>query len=249
MPGDIADQVKRMLDQAENSADPQQKDSLYSQAALTVNRMGETDRAFEISGKIADRDFRAKTNSWLSFDAATRLMQDKHFDDAKRYASQVIEIDQYATLLTQMAAEALKDKDQARATELLNDASRKINGADDTQEKLRALLGIAGTYSKFDQVRGFEVVADAVQAANKIKDYDPEKSNTIVRSLGNGSGMNMRMVTNSDGGQDISNTLGTLARSDFDRSLLLARSLENKALRISSTIAIASSAFDKKKPQ
>jgi len=33
-------------------------------------------------------------------------MKDKHFDDAKRYASQIIEIDQYATVFTQMAAES-----------------------------------------------------------------------------------------------------------------------------------------------
>jgi len=110
------------------------------------------------------------------------------------------------------------------------------------------LLGIAGTYSTFDQVRGFEIVADAVQAANKIKDYDPEKNNSTVRTLGNSTGMNMRMVSSSDGVLDISKTLGVLAKSDFDRALLLAQSLENKTLRISSTIAIASSAFEKKKP-
>src|SRR5205085_10084452 len=121
---------------------------------------------------------------------------------------------------------------------------RKINGAADSQEKLKALLGIASTYSSFDQVRGFEIVADAVQAANKIKDYDPEKNNTTMRSLGNGAGSNFRSVSSSDSALDISKTLAALARSDFDRAMLLAQSLENKTMRISSTIAIASSAFE-----
>ena len=248
MPRDTGDQVRKLLDQAENATDSDSKDSLYAQAALAADQGGDIDRAFDISGKISDRDYRAQAKSWVSYDAASHAMKDKHFDDARRFASQVDDVEQYVTLFTQIATEALQEKDQPRATELLNDAAHRVNAAADSQGKVRALLSIASVYSGFDQMRGFEVISDAVQAANKVREYDPDQGSAInTRTLGNNKSTTMRMITSSDG-LDISRTLGVLAKSDFDRSLLLAQSLENKTLRITSTIAIASAAFDKKKP-
>src|SRR5581483_7658349 len=59
LPGDTEDNVKKLLEQAENAADPGAKDDLYQQAALTVQRIGDIDRAMNIGGKISDAGYKA----------------------------------------------------------------------------------------------------------------------------------------------------------------------------------------------
>src|SRR5262249_5023243 len=159
----------------------------------------------------------------LSFDAGTQAIKDKRYDDARRFANDVIETDQTVHLFTDIARASLDNKDQVRATELLNEAATKAASATDSQEKLRGQLEIANIFAGFDAIRGFEVIGQAVQTVNKVRDYDPNTANNFVRTLGGKSRNTMTMVSNNQGA-DISNTLAILARQDFDRALLLAQS-------------------------
>src|SRR5207253_6676880 len=121
--------------------------------ASLAQRSDDMARAMEIIGRISNMDFRRQVRDWVNFDAATAAVRDKHFDDAHRYALDVSATDQRAYLLFEIARAALEQKDRQRATELLDEAARKAADADNTADKLRALLGIAHLYASFDPPR------------------------------------------------------------------------------------------------
>jgi|GEM_PF-1840118 len=244
LPGS-GDRIKELLDRAQQTVDLAQRDDLYQQAAFEADRNGDPKRAIGITDQISDTEYRRKVRSWISFNAATRAMNEKRFDDARRFALDVDATDERAYLFFQIAGAALKEKDRARAVELLDEATQRANAADNTPEKLRALVGIANLFASFDPPRGFEVAADAVRAANKIPNYSLDQPQ-LVRSLAQRSGHGSHVSNSNVEGFDLGKTLQLLARADFDRALLLAQSLESKPLKLSAVIAVASSVFEKK---
>jgi len=242
---DNTDRIKELLDRAQQTADFARRDDLYQQAAFETNRGGDLSRALNIADKISDSDFRSKVRSWLNFDAATRATNERRFDDARRLALEVEATDERAYLFFQIASAALKEKDRARAIELLNEAAQRATAADNSPEKIRAQLGIANIYAGIDPLRGFEIIGEAVKAANRIPNYSPDQTG-LVRALSMRSGRGSMIMSNSVEGFDLGKTLAILARSDFDRALLLAQSLDSKPLKLATLVAIASAVFDKK---
>ena len=241
-----ADQTGNLLDQIDKASDVVNKDVLYQQAAVEADRRGDTKRGLAIADKIADGEYRDQTKHWIYFEAATRAIRNKQYDDARLYATMVNEMDQSAWLFCQIAEAAVKDKDHARAAQLLDETLHRMSSATDSVKKINVLLGIANVYSSFDIVRGFEVTAEAVRAANKVRDYGIEQ-NSVSRNLNANGRFGMGTVS-VVAGFDITATLILLGRADFDRSLLLAQSLENKLVRINSVIAVAASVLQTGKP-
>ncbi|HEV2664892.1 MAG TPA: hypothetical protein VG324_08270 [Blastocatellia bacterium] len=141
----------------------------------------------------------------------------------------------------------LRDDDRDRATEMLEEAARRSVEADDTQEKVRALFGVANLYLKIDQNRSFSLAESAVRAANKVpadKLNLVEGGSRMIRSLSNSNGT--RITSTDAGGFDMRNVFGRLAGYDFDRSLALAQVIENKSVRCWAMIAVSESALVKR---
>jgi hypothetical protein len=239
--------VEELLERAQKTNNFAQRDGLYSQAATAAERAGDVSRALEIVGRISDLTFRGKLRSWINFNASEKAIRDKRYDEARRYALEVDETDYRAYLFFQIAEKVLKDNDRDRATELLEEAASRAVEADDTQEKVKALCGIADLFLKIDQARSFNLAEAAVRAANKVpagKLNLVEGGSRMTRTLSyDGS-----TTTNSTevGGFDLRKVFGRLAGYDFDRSLALAQVIENKSVRCWAMIAVAESAFVKR---
>lgn len=245
-PLDASDRIKAMLDRAQQTSNFDQRDSLYYSAAALAQNSGDVARATEIIGRISNLDFRRQVRDWINFDAATAAVRDKRFDDAHRYALEVSATDQRAYLLFEIARAALDQKDRQRAIELLDEAAKKAADADNTRDKLRALLGIAHLYASFDPSRAFEVMTDAIHAANKVPSYGPDDAR-LIRSLETPGGGSSSMTVQNVEGFDLSRALQQLASADFDRTLALAQSLESKSLKLAAIVAVGASAFEKSK--
>lgn len=241
-PTDAEDRNKSLLDRAERTTDFGQRDELYRQVAFSLQR-SDPARALSIADKISDLDLRKKTRSWISFQAATAAIGQKQWDEARRYAQEVIETDQRAYLYFRIAEAVLKNGDRTRAVELLDEAAQRAAGADNTAEKLRAQLGIANLYARFDSARGFEIAADAIKTANHVPTYNPDQAQlTRVFSTRGSTSVSTEDVD----GFDLGKVLANLARADFDRAIALAQSLEPKPLKLTTLVTIASSVFDQK---
>ena len=236
------DHLKTLLDHAEKTLNLTERDGLYQEAAFfAFEQLGDIAQALEIADRIADYNFRQEVRSWLSFDGASRALGEQRFDEAWRLALEVQAPDQRAFLMTEVASAVLKEKGRKRATELLDEAVQRTNPVDNTAEKLRALTCIARLFAGFDSSRGFEVMAEAARTANKVSDYSPGQSQLrrVFRQRGSGF-----MMSQTVEGFNLESTLAVLARTDFDRALLLAQSLDHKPLKLASLIAVATSVFD-----
>jgi hypothetical protein len=241
----IDDRIKELLDRAQSTNNFAQRDELYQEAALLAGQKPDTPGALEIADKISNREHSKKLCSWLNFEASTRAINERKLDEARRYATEVDATDQSAYLFFQIARIALGDKDQVRARILLEEAAQKAVAAENTPEKLRALLGLASLFTRFDSQRGFDLAGEAVRTANKIRNYGPDQAR-LVRTLETPGGKGSSVSVENAEEFDIGKTLSSLAKTDFERALLLAQSLEDKPLGLMAVISVASSVFEKK---
>jgi hypothetical protein len=235
------DRLKSLLERANSTSDLGERDGLYQQAAFEAAQQGDLLQALSIAEKISDYDFKRGVLGWLHFNAATKAIEESRFDDARRHALEVPALDQRAYLFFQIAGAAWKQKDRVRAIELLEEAARQAESADASNEKLRAQLGIAHLYASIDSVRSFEILGDALKTAVKVLDYSTDQAR-LLRTL-QSRGMNMTSVSTVDG-FDIGKTLGVFAKLDFERALGLAQSIENRALRCETVMAVAARLFE-----
>lgn len=233
------DRLKSLLERANSTSDLGERDGLYQQAAFEA---ADLSQALSIAEKISDYDFKHGVLGWLHFNAATKAIEESRFDDARRHALEVPALDQRAYLFFQIAGAAWKQKDRVRAIELLEEAARQAGSADASNEKLRAQLGIAHLYASIDSVRSFEILGDALKTAVKVSDYSTDQAR-LLRTL-QSRGMNMTSVSTVEG-FDIGKTLGVFAKLDFERALGLAQSMENRALRCETVMAVAATLFEK----
>ncbi len=238
-------QVQDLLDRAQQTSNLSRRDDLYREAAFAANRQGDLARAIEIAGRISNFDYRRQVQAWLYFEAATRAITENRLDEARRLALEITATDQRAYLFFQIARAALKEKDRPRANELLEEAIKQATKAENTQEKLRALLGLAYTYASFDPIRGFEVADEAIRTANQIPHYEPDQGR-LVRSLESPDKSSSHISVANEEGFDLGKTLAVLAPTDFDRALWLAQSLASKPLQLSALVAVAASVLKQK---
>ncbi len=241
----IDERIKGLLDRAQNTNNFTQRDELYQEAALLASQKPDTPHALVIADKIGAREHRKKLRSWLNYEAATRAINERKLDEARQYAAEVEETDQSAYLFFQMARVALGDKDQVSARNLLEEAAQKAVGAENTHEKLLALLGLANLYSRFDSQRGFDLAGEAVRTANKIQNYGPDQTR-LVRRLETPGGKSLSMSVENAEEFDLGKTLASLASIDFERALALAQSLEDKPLGLMAVISVAASVFERR---
>jgi len=239
--------VEDLLELAQRTNDFAQRDGLYCQAAMAAESAGDISRAMEIIGRMSDMNLREKMKSWINFNASEKATREKRYDEARQFALGVEETDYRAYLFFQLAGKMISDKNSDRGRELLEEAARRSVEAEDTQEKVKALCGIADLYLKVDQDRSFSLAEAAVRVANKVP---ADKLNLVeggarmIRSLSYAGSTRNSMTDVA--GFDLRKVFGRLAGYDFDRSLALAQVIENKGVRCWAMIAVAESAFVKR---
>jgi hypothetical protein len=238
------DRIKEALDSAEKMTDFVRKDEAYAQVAVQLGLVDMT-RALSIADKISDMEFRQNVRDWLNFNASSDALGARKFEEARRYAMEVSVTDQRAYLLFQIAATLIKDKDRVRAIDALEEAAKGALAAENSADKLRALLGITSVYAEIDSTRAFDVAAEAVKTAGSVENYSYETA-TLSRTLRRKGGSSSSNNSQSAEGFDVGRTLSMLARADFERALGLAQAIENRPLRLLTVIAVANTVLETK---
>ena len=143
-----------------------------------------------------------------------------------------------------LSGSALASRDRARATELLNEAESFAVKARPASARARSLLKIVSSFSAFDSVRGFEVMQVAVKAINEISvqqaESDRASKATATRTDAASGDAKSREIIRLDEIRDsaFEDTLARLARTDFERALLLAQQLDGKETSVAAQLAV-----------
>jgi tetratricopeptide (TPR) repeat protein len=222
--------AQELINRAERESNPQLKDSHYLTAAMRLAQEGEIERALSLLDKISMEVMKKSLASLIRFQAVTKALGQGEVETAYRHAKEVLNLAQRAHAFSRIAQKLLERNDLARAVEMLNEAERLIGKAGHQPEKARALLELAAAMTQVDALRGFEVLKTAVEAINRT-DFNPALQQTFAMDLSGAVAV---------GGDALSfdHSFAPLARTDFQRALLLAQDIEKKELSASAQISV-----------
>lgn len=234
--------LERNLDKAERESNPAVREQYYAFAIIMGANSNKFDIVLGLLQKIDDSTLRTQLSNFIYFKRTQKAVKEKQFDDAARFAEKVEQLDLRAYLAYEIASASLKEmQDRTRAKEVLDDVVKLAEKAANTNEKVRALLGVAYLYAQFDSLRAFEVMRDAVHTINQVSEPDFASSNVMQKIEGKNFS---HFAGYSVEGFSLEKGFRLLGPYDFDGVLLMARSFDDKALRATATLALATVCLD-----
>ena len=238
------DPVQESLDSLPRAQTQDQRDQIYMQAAMAASFKNDP-RARDFADKIENTDLRGQVRAFIDVAGVNQaILQKKDGAEVLRIA-QTGELShvQRVWALTE-AARLLMEIDRARAIEALEAAAteaRRIEG--DDPDRPRSLVSVAAQFFKVDRNRAWELMTEAVKAANAAPDFTGADAGIAARV----QTRNQRSMINLSAPMfDLRGIFSTLALEDMNRAVELARSFTGEAPRATATIAIARAVLDAK---
>jgi hypothetical protein len=235
-PGKSAGTFDEQVEAALKNPNVDRRDEQLASVILYGSKDETLDHVFAALDKISDSSLRQPLVSWLYFDRAQGAVKDRKLGEARKLAAHVDELDQRAFLYSLIVEESLKEKaDATQAHEVLEEVLEATAKAPNTMVKVRALLGVAYLYTKFDMDRAVEVVAQAVQSINRIEKPDFTQQFLTRRIEGKTFATYALYPT---AGFTPENAFREIGRVDFDSMLNQASNFSDKLLRATMTLAL-----------
>lgn len=245
-PADVpADDLQNPLSQLSSSSTMSERNAAYAKAARAAALKGDP-RAREYAEKIESEYLRRRVLAFVDFALLRDAISKQKVDEAIRLArAGSFEPLQRVWAYTEIARLS-KRTSAATALELLSDALSEARRIYETSpDRTYALLATATQLIDVDSSRAWEVTAEAVKVANGIDGY-----------TGEGGKMELRFDTadyitilKADASTfNLPNVFARLAQDDFTRASSLAKTLTGEYPRALSTIAVARSVLEKKRP-
>jgi hypothetical protein len=236
------DNVQDSLDAAEKASSQDARDGAYLQAALAATRKGDA-KARDYASKIDNADLRQQAYAFIDFSMVEQAIQKKDGAEVLRLAQSGALSDTQRTWAYTEAARLLKD-DRAHALEALEAAAqsaRKIDAAD--ADRPRSLVAVATEFFAVDRNRAWELMSDAVKAANATPEFTGSDAGMASRIQSRGMVQMMNFPAPSF---DLSGVFRSLGKEDMNRAVALAQTFTNEAPRAVATLAVARAVLEEK---
>jgi hypothetical protein len=237
--GNPLDGMQRRLDRAKSTAE---RDSIYADYAVRLARKNDP-QARDFVDKIEDAALRDNVRAYIDFQAAKQAIDDKDGAEAARLAKSGHLTSPERILMYVRASRLLAKNDRSSAVELLDEATteaRRINGSN--PDRAKGLFAVATVMLQFDRVRSWEIVTEAVKAANSSEGFTGDDSSvtTTLRA-------NEMVISNTTSAEefDLAGIFRALAKEDLNRSIELARGFTNESPRAVAILSIARSVLEK----
>jgi hypothetical protein len=231
-----ADNEQSLLDQIDRAKTSERRDELYTELILRAVGNGDL-RARDFVEKVESAELRKQLKPFVDLSLTIFLIDKKKSDDALRLATNgELTHFQRVWALTQVARQ-ISETDKDRAVTLLSDAldeARRIETSD--ADRPRALIGVANALFPMDHTRAWELVGEAVGAANSSGGFSGEDSRLTLQLR---TSVISSMRTNSTENFDVPAIFRTLAKDDYHRAAGLARTFEADSPRATALISVA----------
>lgn len=237
LPEDSRDSVQDALDAAGRATDPRERDTAYLRAAQEAAFKGDP-RARDFADKIEDADLRRQVRGFIDFSLLNRAVTDKKDGlEVLRLAATGELTPVQRTWAYTEAARLLAKDDRPRALEALEaaaNAARSIDAAD--PDRVRSTVAVATRFFEFDRNRAWEIMADAVKAANAAPEFTGSDAGLVARI----QTRTQRSTINFPAPVfDLTGVFQTLAKDDMNRAVALAQTFTGESPRAIATLAIA----------
>jgi len=176
-PGSFDDELKDRLARAATS---DERDRAYTNAAISAADRGDS-RAHDFLDQIEDSDTRNGVRKFVDYTFIRSWLQKKRADDALVLLRKAdLPHTLRAHFLTQ-AGGLFIEKDRVRANELLEEALNETRRVDaGTADRAYCLVALLLQFSKTNKARVWDLLNEAVKAANAVPDFTGENGNTSL---------------------------------------------------------------------
>lgn len=237
-----ADALLTMQDKLDHAKSSWERDRIYMDTAIALSNSGDV-RARDIAKEIEDSSLRDQVRRYVDFGLVQPAVSSKKTDEIIRLAKtgELVRIHRVWAYL--QAARLLMDSDRARALSILDDAAteaRRIDVSD--PDRARALTAIATQLVTPDSVHAWEILGEAVKAANSAESFNGEETH-ISAQVWTREGPKIRSVNVEDLGVRV--ILRALAKQELERSIELAKSFKNEKPRAIAILTISEAALEK----
>jgi len=227
-------------------APPEIKNQLFQRLAESRLRTGEFPQARQvILENVTNPREQKRLLNGLEQQAAYADASAGKMEDALKHIAKMSNANQRADLISEIASRIGPGQKRATALNLLETA-RTILGETvhaEGQSQMRALIQLAGAFSRYDSKKGFEIVEPLIdqfnelgQAARTLNGFGPDYFVDGELSMHNGNSL-----ANIAG--SLASTLGVLSLTDFDRAKSTADRLGLPEVRIPAHLGIAQQAI------
>ena len=224
------------IEAAEKQTDPARRESGIALAILNGSKDEPLDVVVAAADKLDDLGLRAQILSRLYFNRSQEALKNKQFDEARRLASKVEQLDQRAYLYSSIVSESIKAaKNDVEIREILEEVLEVTAKAPNTEVKARALLAVAYLFAKVDAIRGVGILGDAIKTINQMENPDFSRDQLMTKIEGKQFGSYSVLNTP---GFNPENAFREMSQFDFDGLLYQAGQFTNKSLRSMTTLAL-----------
>jgi hypothetical protein len=230
-----AELTLRQID--EMSESPQKDQFCYGAAVAAVNRRSYDD-ALSIVEKMSPAS-RDAAKQFITFSIAEMNLKDARYEEAERWAKLDGDPVRRAFTFVRIAKALVKNRggDAAKVLELLGEVERAGAQMEVNKEKVFVLLGEAAVYSGFDKPRAFDLLARAVEAANRDEGFTGDAN--VYRDLSIG-GFSFSYIMSGDD-LTLSKVIGQLGAGDFYQTLGAVQRFRGNVPRLKATLALCRS--------
>ena len=243
--GTAGETLEKMQDQLDHAKTSQERDQIYAAEAARLAPTGDK-RARDLADSIDESKFRADVRHYVDFEFVKFAIRKKDAVEVAQLAkAEQLTHTERAWAYTQ-AARLLPDSQHERALDLLQEATdeaRRIDAGE--SDRAFALVSITNQMLTADRARAWDLLIEAVKAANSAEDFSgddirtPKWTMLVTRS-------GTRFIRMPDEDFNFSRVLRSLAQEDLERSVELAKGFKYDATRANATLAIARAILEKR---
>ncbi len=238
--GNALEMLQDRIDHAKTSGE---RDLIYADAAVTLADQGDS-RARDLVNNIDDTGRRDQVRQYVDVQFVQGAIRKKEASEVVRLAKAGQLTHTLRAWAYTKAALLLIDSERQHAVEFLEEAAneaRRIDSAD--PDRARALIGVAMQFVTADRVRAWEIIGEAVKAANSGEKLTGDNTPLTFSLLATRGGVKISSV--SAEGFELAGVFRLFAKDDFYRSIDLATSFKNDEPRTTAILTIARTVLEK----
>jgi len=207
--------LDELIRQAEAAVGDRKRTILLIRASDAAARQNDLDKALSVAELISDLHERKIQTSLVLFSTAMRELHEGKLERAYTLARRIEFMPQRLVVFTRLAEELWASKQVDAAEVKMEEIWEWVNKADNSPQKIDAMLKLTALVASRDTVRGFEWLQSTSRALNST-DFTPEPVDLSRISV------EVQITLEA---LDLESSFGTLARSDFERAFSIAHSL------------------------
>jgi hypothetical protein len=235
--GNPAETIQTMQDQLDHAKSSKERDQIYAAAAARLAPKGDR-RARDLAGSIDDSKIRADVLHYVDFELVQFAIRKKDPSEVARCAKVGEITHTERSWAYTRAAHLLSDSENQRALDLLQEAIDEARRIDSSNcDRALVLISIANELIKTDRTRAWEILGEAIKAANSTEEFSGGERAPKFSMFATRNGTRFIQMPAED--FRLSDALTALAQDELERSVEIAKTFKYDAPRANATLAIA----------